>query len=132
MRRAKLHVSPSLAIAKAKGIASTLSTFDSVFYVSWQWFNSFRTSRAVKKNASSWRSVEINKYELGLLPALEKLSLNITLRMSTTWTILDLFFCTGSHIFYSYVERVHYKHQSQKEIKRLCFFYSLRQHIWNS
>lgn len=35
MRRAKLRVPPSLAIAKAKGIASTLSISDSDFKASW-------------------------------------------------------------------------------------------------
>jgi len=47
MRRARLLVLPSLAIAKAKNIASTLSIFDSNFKVSWQWLSRFRTRRGL-------------------------------------------------------------------------------------
>jgi len=43
MRRAKLSVSPSLAIAKAKSIVSTLSISNSDFKASWQWLSRFRT-----------------------------------------------------------------------------------------
>jgi hypothetical protein len=42
MRHAKLLVSPSLAIAKAKNIASNLSIPDSDFKASWQWLSRFR------------------------------------------------------------------------------------------
>jgi len=43
MRRAKLSVLPSLAIAKAKNIVSTLSISNSDFKASWQWLSRFRT-----------------------------------------------------------------------------------------
>jgi len=43
IRRAKLPILPSLAIVKAKSIASTLSIFDSDFKASWQWLSRFRT-----------------------------------------------------------------------------------------
>jgi hypothetical protein len=41
MRRAKLLVPPSLAIAKAKNIASSLSISEFKFKASWQWLNQF-------------------------------------------------------------------------------------------
>jgi len=47
MRRAKLHVPPSLAIAKVKSIASTLSISDSDFKASWQWLSHFKTRRGL-------------------------------------------------------------------------------------
>jgi hypothetical protein len=47
MRRAKLLVPPSLAIAKAKSIASTLSISDLDFKASWQWLSRFRTHRGL-------------------------------------------------------------------------------------
>jgi hypothetical protein len=39
MRLAKLLVSPSFAIAKAKSIASSLSILESNFKASWQWLS---------------------------------------------------------------------------------------------
>jgi hypothetical protein len=42
MCRAKLHVLPSLAIAKMKSIASSLSILESNFKTSWQWLSRFR------------------------------------------------------------------------------------------
>jgi hypothetical protein len=51
MRRAKLSVPPSLAIAKAKSIASGLSIPESDFKASWQWLSQSRLA----EDASSWR-----------------------------------------------------------------------------
>jgi hypothetical protein len=42
MRRAKLEVPPSLAIAKAKVIATRLHISEEDFKASWQWLNCFR------------------------------------------------------------------------------------------
>jgi hypothetical protein len=47
MRRARFPVPPSLAIVKAKSIASTLSIFDSNFKASWQWLSRFRTRQGL-------------------------------------------------------------------------------------
>jgi hypothetical protein len=47
MCRARLPVPPSLAIAKAKNIASTLSISNSDFKASWQWLSRFRTRRGL-------------------------------------------------------------------------------------
>ncbi len=47
MCHARLPVPPSLAIAKAKSIASTLSIFYSDFKASWQWLSRFRTRRGL-------------------------------------------------------------------------------------
>ncbi len=49
MRHAKLLVSPSLAIAKAKNIASNLSIPDSDFKASWQWLSRFRMWHGLQK-----------------------------------------------------------------------------------
>jgi hypothetical protein len=49
MRHAKLPVSPSLAILKAKSIASTLSISNLDFKASWQWLSHFRSRRGLQK-----------------------------------------------------------------------------------
>jgi hypothetical protein len=73
MRHAKLHVSPSLAIAKAKIIASTLSIFDSDFKASWQWLSHFRTRRGLQKMLLHGEGAEVDKNDPELLSALEEL-----------------------------------------------------------
>jgi len=61
MRRVRLPVPPSLAIAKAKNIASTLSISDSDFKVSWQWFSHFRTHRGLQKMLLHGEGGEVDK-----------------------------------------------------------------------
>jgi hypothetical protein len=61
MRRAKLPVPPSLAIAKAKSITSTLSISDSDFKASWQWLSHFRTRRGLQKMFLHGEGAEVDK-----------------------------------------------------------------------
>jgi hypothetical protein len=49
MRRANLPVPPSLAIAKAKSIASSLSIPEMDFKASWQWLSRFIVRRGLQK-----------------------------------------------------------------------------------
>ncbi len=49
MRHAKLPVSSSLAIAKVKSIASSLSIPESNFKASWQWLSRFEAQRGLQK-----------------------------------------------------------------------------------
>jgi hypothetical protein len=78
MRRARLLVLPSLAIAKAKNIASTLSISDSDFKASWQWLNRFRTRRGLQKMLLHGEGAEVDKNDPELLSALEELYSIIT------------------------------------------------------
>jgi hypothetical protein len=56
MRHANLPVSPSLAIAKAKSIASSLSIPEMYFKASWQWLSRFRVrAPRVAKDVASRR-----------------------------------------------------------------------------
>ncbi len=73
MRHARLHVPPSLAIVKAKSIASTLSISDSDFKASWQWLSRFRTCRGLEKMLLHGKGAEVDKNDLELLSALEEL-----------------------------------------------------------
>jgi len=73
MRRARLPVSPSLAIAKVKNIASTLSIFDSDFKASWQWLSRFRTRRSLHKMFLHGEGVEVDKNDPKLVSALKEL-----------------------------------------------------------
>jgi hypothetical protein len=61
MRRAKLPISPSFAIAKAKSIASNLSILESDFKASWQWLNQFRACRGLQKMLLHGEGAEVNK-----------------------------------------------------------------------
>jgi hypothetical protein len=73
MRRVRLLVPPSLAIAKAKSIASTLSISDSNFKASWQWLSHFRTRRGLQKMLLHGEGAEVDKNDLELLSTLEEL-----------------------------------------------------------
>jgi len=73
MRRARLFVPPSFAIAKAKSIASTLSISDSNFKASWQWFSRFRTRQGLQKMLLHGEGAEVDKNDPELLLALEEL-----------------------------------------------------------
>jgi len=73
MRCARFPVPPSLAIAKAKSIASTLSISDSDFKASWQWFSRFRTHRGLQKMLLHGEGAEVDKNDPELLSALEEL-----------------------------------------------------------
>jgi len=73
MRRARLPVSPSLAIAKVKSIAFTLSISDSDFKASWQWLSRFRTRRGLQKMFLHGEGAEVDKNDPKLLSALEEL-----------------------------------------------------------
>jgi hypothetical protein len=66
MRLAKLPISPSFAIAKS--IASSLSILESNFKASWQWL-----SRGLQKMLLHGEGTKVNKNDLKLLVALEKL-----------------------------------------------------------
>jgi hypothetical protein len=73
MRRANLPVPPSLAIAKAKNIALSLSIPETDFKASWQWLRRFRVHRGLQKMLVHGEGAEINKPDLGLLAALDDL-----------------------------------------------------------
>jgi hypothetical protein len=73
MCHARLPVSPSLAIAKAKNIAFTLSISDSDFKASWQWLSHFRTRQGLQKMLLHGEGAEVDKNDLELLSALEEL-----------------------------------------------------------
>jgi hypothetical protein len=73
MRCAKLSVSASLAIAKVKNIASSLSISESDFKASWQWLSRFRMLCGLQKMLLHGEGAEINKNDLELLVALKKL-----------------------------------------------------------
>jgi len=73
MRRARLPVPPSLAIAKAKSIASTLSISDSNFKASWQWLSRFRTHQGLQKMLLHGEEAEVDKNDPELILALEEL-----------------------------------------------------------
>jgi hypothetical protein len=73
MRCANLPVPPSLAIAKAKSIASSLSILETNFKASWQWLSRFRVRRGLQKMLLHGEGVEVNKSDPGLLVALDDL-----------------------------------------------------------
>jgi hypothetical protein len=73
MRRARLPVPPSLAIAKVKSIASTLSISDSDFKASWQWLSHFRTRRGLQKMLLHGERAEVDKNDPELLSTTEEL-----------------------------------------------------------
>ncbi len=73
MRSAKLPIPPSLAIAKAKNIAFSLSILKSNFKASWQWLSQFRACRGLQKMLLHGEGTEVNKNDLELLVALEEL-----------------------------------------------------------
>jgi hypothetical protein len=73
MRRANLLVPPSLAIAKAKSIASSLLIPEMDFKASWQWLSQFRVRRGLQKMPLHGEGTEVNKSDLGLLVALDDL-----------------------------------------------------------
>jgi len=61
MRRARLPVLPSFAIAKVKNITSTLSISDSDFKASWQWLSCFKTRRGLQKMLLHGEGAEVDK-----------------------------------------------------------------------
>jgi hypothetical protein len=69
MRRAKLPVPPSLAIAKA----SSLSIPESDFKASWQWLSRFKARHGLQKMLLHREGTKVNKNDLELLAALEEL-----------------------------------------------------------
>jgi hypothetical protein len=77
MRRAKLPIPPSLAIAKAKSSASSLSIPESNFKASWQWLSRFGAHRGLQKWLLHGEGAEVNKNDPELLTALEELNVII-------------------------------------------------------
>jgi hypothetical protein len=73
MRRANLHVPPSLAIAKVKSITSSLSIPKTNFKASWQWLSRFKMHRRLQKMLLHGEGAEVNKSDLGLMAALDDL-----------------------------------------------------------
>jgi hypothetical protein len=73
MHRANLPIPPSLAIAKVKSIASSLSIPETNFKASWQWLCRFRVRRGLQKMLLHGEGAEVNKSDLGLLAALDDL-----------------------------------------------------------
>jgi hypothetical protein len=61
MHHAKLPVSPSLAIVKAKSIASSLSILESDFKASWQWLSRFRAHRELQKILLHEKGAKVDK-----------------------------------------------------------------------
>ncbi len=78
VRRANLPISPSLAIAKAKSIASSLSILETNFKVSWQWLSRFRVRQRLQKMLLHREWTEVNKSDTGLLATLDDLYAIIT------------------------------------------------------
>ncbi len=72
MRCAKLLVPPSLAMAKAKNIASNLSILEFDFKASWQWLSQFRVRRGLQKMLLHGEGAEVNKNDSELLAAFKK------------------------------------------------------------
>jgi hypothetical protein len=96
MHHANLPVLPSLAIAKAKSIASSLSIPETNFKASWQWLSQFRVRRGLQKILLHKEGAEVNKSDPGLLVILDDLYTIIAqydpenvYNMDKT----DLFFC---------------------------------------
>ena len=73
MRCASLPVPPSLAIAKAKNIAFTMSIPESEFKASWQWLSQFRVRHGLQKMMLHGEGAEVNRNDPDLLQALENL-----------------------------------------------------------
>jgi 5-bromo-4-chloroindolyl phosphate hydrolysis protein len=73
LRRSKLPVPPSIAIAKVKSIASSLSIPKSNFKASWQWLSRFRMHRGLQKMLLHGEGVEVNKNNLELLTTLKEI-----------------------------------------------------------
>ena len=72
MRQANLPVPPSLAIAKAKLIESSLAVLEEYFKASWQWLSRFRAHRGLQKLLLH-EGGEVNKDDPELLATLSKL-----------------------------------------------------------
>jgi hypothetical protein len=73
MRRANLPIPPSLAIAKTKSIASSLSIPETDFKASWQWLSRFKMRRGLQKMLLHGEGTEVNKSDPGLLATLNDL-----------------------------------------------------------
>ena len=73
MRRANMPVPPSLAILKAKQIASDLSISEDDFKASWQWFDRFRARRGLKKVLLHGEGAQVDKDDPELLNELNDL-----------------------------------------------------------
>jgi hypothetical protein len=73
MRCANLPIPPSLAIAKAKSITSSLSILEMDFKASWQWLNRFKVRRRLQKMLFHGEGAEVNKSDPRLLGALNDL-----------------------------------------------------------
>jgi len=67
MRRANLPIPPSLTIAKAKNIASSLLILETDFKASWQWLSRFRVRQGLQKILLHGEGAEVNKSNPGLL-----------------------------------------------------------------
>ncbi len=70
---ANLLVPPSLAIAKAKNIASSLLISETDFKAFWQWLSRFRVRRQLQKMLLHGEGAEVNKSDPQLLAALNDL-----------------------------------------------------------
>jgi hypothetical protein len=73
MRCANLPVSPSLAIAKAKSIALSLSIPETDFKAFWQWLSRFKVRKGLQKMLLHGEGAEVNKSDPGLLATLNNL-----------------------------------------------------------
>ena len=73
MRCASLLVPPSLAIAKAKSIASMMSIPESEFKASWKWLSRFRVRHGLQKMLLHGEGAEVNRNNPDLLHSLDNL-----------------------------------------------------------
>ena len=95
MRCANLHVLPSLAIAKVKSIASSLSIPETDFKASWQWQVDIRVRRGLQKMLPH---IEELKSTIPILDCRQlsttstRLLPNMILKTSKIWTRLAYFF----------------------------------------
>jgi hypothetical protein len=71
MRRAKVAVPPSLAIAKAKRIAESMEIPENEFKASWQRLKRFRSRRGLEQMLLHGEEAEVDKEDPALLEQLD-------------------------------------------------------------
>jgi hypothetical protein len=135
MRRANLPVPPSLAIAKAKSIASSLSIPETNFKASWQWLSRFRVRRGLQKMLLHGEGAEVNKSDLGLMAALDDLYAIIA-----QYDLENVYNMDETGLFFRLLPRYNLlmsdedilTTRGKKKIQRSGFSYRVRQRYGNS
>ncbi len=135
MHRANLPVPPSLAIAKAKSITLSLSILETDFKASWQWLRWFRVRRGLQKMLLHGEGAEVNKFDLGLLAALDDLYAIIAQYDPENVYNMDetgLFFRLLSRYSLLMPDEDISTTRGKKKIQRSGFSYRVRQHCGKS